>query len=491
MSLSYAIASLLPLLAGMSVYCAFAPLRGPGWRSAAAGHGMVFGLLLVAALTALTARGDTTHAWLHAAPWLVGTMIVAGLVSWRLRNRFTANRRSVLAQGLPASDTEQRTAIPLWQRITLVVLLGSLLWRALIALREIWLRPLYPWDAWSAWAVKAKTWFLLGHYAPYVSMRDWLLQAPSADLYTGVAQHYPNALAWIDVWFASAAGGWIEPLINLPWLAVWLGLLLAHYGQWRALGLDRGKALFFVYVLGSLPLLTVHAAIAGYADMWVAALFGFAMLAWVRWLQQGDRAQLLLALVCAAALPALKLEGLVWTGCFYAAVMFGALPSRGRWPALIVAVVAFLGLIVLGGAKALLDHYGVDTLSGQYAMVLSPGWHGDAAAGIARTLFAQPNWHLLWWLVLPVVIWRWRELIARDWLWLPGMLLSISVGLLLFLFLFTDASSWAKSFTAINRLVLQLTPAVASLLALLLRDARLPQASHDTTRGFDRQIDPG
>jgi hypothetical protein len=491
MSLSYVIAWLLPLVAGVSVYCAFGPARGPGWRSAALGHGVVLGLLIVSALTALAARSDTTHAWLRALPWVVGVTLIAALVTWgRLRLQSPPNPFVAIMRSLPASDIAGSVASPRWQHISLAVLFTSLLLRALIALREIWLRPLYPWDAWSAWAVKAKTWFLVGHYAPYVSMRDWLLQAPSGGLYTGVAEHYPNALAWLDVWFASAAGSWIEPLINLPWLAVWLGLLFAHYGQWRALGVDRVRALFFVYVLGSLPLLTVHAAVAGYADMWVAALFGFAMLAWLRWLQQGDRGQLALALVCAAVLPTLKLEGLVWTGCFYGAVAFGALPSRWRWRALIVAVAAFFALIVFGGAKALLDHYGWNTLSGQYAMVLSPGWHGDAAAGIARTLFAQPNWHLLWWLVLPVVVWRWRELIARDWLWLPGMLLSISIGLLLFLFLFTDASSWAKSFTAINRLVLQLTPAMVSSLALLLRDARLPPESTRTTQRPDPPIGP-
>jgi hypothetical protein len=328
MSASYLIAGLLPLLAGMVVYVAFSPQRAAGWRSAVLGHGSVFGLLLVSAATALGARSDTAHAWLHASPWLLGFTLIAGLVAWwRIRARALRNPLAGIVRDLPESD---RSVTPLWQRVTLGVLLASLLWRALIALREIWLRPLYPWDAWTAWAVKAKTWFLLGHYVPYGSMRDWLLQAPTADLHTGVATHYPDALAWIDVWFASAAGGWIEPLINLPWLVVWIGLLFAHYGQWRALGVDRVRALFFVYVLGSLPLLTVHAAIAGYADMWIAAVFGFALLAWMRWLQQGDRAQLVLALVCAAILPTLKLEGLVWAGGFCAAVAFGAIFDAAR-----------------------------------------------------------------------------------------------------------------------------------------------------------------
>ena len=294
MSLVYLIAWLLPLLAGAAIVLAVNPARGCGWRSAAAGYGIVIGLILTAGLTALSARNDTTHAWMHAAPWLCVVAIVAAAIAWR--------RTSTAAPQSTAPSADESAG---WKRIVLIALLASLGLRAAIAAREVWLRPLYPWDAWAAWAVKAKTWFLLGHYVPYVSMHDWL-QTSGSEVYTGLAWHYPNALAWLDVWFASAAGGWIEPLVNLPWLVVWIALFFAHYGQWRALGLSNARALLGVYVLGSLPLLTVHAAVAGYADIWIGALFSLGVLAWMRWLQQRALGQLLLALICASSLsPAL------------------------------------------------------------------------------------------------------------------------------------------------------------------------------------------
>ena len=492
MSLVYLIAWVLPVLAGIGAYQALdrvldtnAP--SPGSRSAAVGYGIVLGLLLVSASTALMAHADTAHAWVHAAPLLLFvTLVAAALVYWR--------RRSGVTVAFVASVEK----ISPWKWIALLAMLASLLLRGAIAAREIWLRPTYPWDAWSAWAVKAKAWFLLGRYVPYVSMHDWMLR-PNADLYTAVAWHYPDALAWIEVWFASAAGGWIEPLVNLPWLAVWIALLFAHYGQWRVLGLSQVRALFFVYVLGSLPLLTVHTAIAGYADLWVAALFAFAVLAWMRWLQRRERGQLLLALLCAAVLPALKLEGLVWAVCLFAAIAFSALPPRWRWRCVAFIAVACIILFVFGGLHFLfaligwIDASGAIVLPsvGPLALVFSPTWHGDAAVGIARTLFAQPNWHLLWWITPVVLVWRWRELVAHDWLWLPGLLLLVCVALLLFLFLFTDAGKWAASFTAINRLVLQITPAVVTLLAMLLREAHLAQASIDTASGSDLRNDPG
>ena len=481
MSPVYVLAWLLPIAAGICVHLVFDPLRGAGWRCTAVGYGSVLGLLLVSALTPLYARADTAHAWTLAAPWLVLVASVAALLAWRLRLIF-----------VPPLSESTPEKVPYWKLALLIALLVSLVLRGLIALREIWLRPTYPWDAWSAWAVKPKTWFLLGHYVPYVSMRDWILQ-PDANLYTNVAWHYPNAIAWVEVWFASAAGSWIEPLVNLPWFALWIALLLGHYGQWRALGLRCTRALFFVYVLGSLPLLTVHAAIAGYADLWVAVLFGFAMLAWLRWLQQRDIGQLLLALVCAGVLPTLKLEGLVWAACLVVAIAFSALPTRWRWRGLICATSACGALFAFGGARHMFTLIGWTDATGAIVLPsvgpLVLAWHGDAALGTLQTLFVQPNWHLLWWIVLPVVVWRWRELVTRDWLWMPGLLLLVCLGLQLFLFLLTDASRWAQNFNAINRLVLQITPAVVTFLALLLRDARLPEAESDTKPILDRHID--
>ena len=110
--------------------------------------------------------------------------------------------------------------------------------------------------------------------------------------------------------------------------------------------------------------------------------------------------------------------------------------------------------------------------------------------GSIETLFAQPNWHLLWWLTPAIVVWRWRELVAHDWLRLPAALLLIYAMLLLILFLFTEASAWAQSFTAINRLVLQLVPAWMTVLVMLLRDVHWPEAASGTVPSRDLRSDP-
>lgn len=481
----YILGWLLPMSAGIAAYLAVSPQRVPGWRASAIGYGFLAGMFLAAMFTAIVARSDTARACIDAGWFLLAAFVVAAAIAWRRRN----------ASRTPAMEEDVLPA--LWQKVLLATMLASLAVRAAIAAREIWLRPLYPWDAWSAWAVKPKTWFLLGHYVPFVSMSDWLRSAPGT-LYTDAAWHYPDALAWIEVWFASAAGGWIEPLINLPWLGLWFALLIAHYGQWRALGLSRVRALVFVYALGSLPLLSVHAALAGYADLWVAAAFGLGVLSWMRWLRYGERNQLCLALACIVALPMLKTEGWVWAACLLAAVGFSALPQRWQRGFTIGGAAPFVVLFPLGGLRFLCLHAGVLNADGSVAvpaigplaLVLDLQWQPGALAGAFETLFAQPNWHLLWWLAPVVLVWRWRELVAHDWLRIPALLLFVCAALLLILFLFTDASAWAQSYTAINRLVLQLVPAWMTVLTLLLRDVDWPRAMSDTAPARGLRTDP-
>jgi hypothetical protein len=455
---------LLAWAAGIAVYCAFDARRRAGWLASAAGHGLVFGMLLAAAMSDLFARDDTDHALRHAwLPLAILAVIAAAIAFWR--------RRTVISGAIAAPRMER------WKIILLAAGFLSVVYRGYLAVREILLRPTFPWDAWDAWAVKSKTWFLLGHYAPFVSAMHWVDAAGTMD-YTGPAWSYPSALAWVQIWFASAAGAWIEPLVNLPWIALWVGLLLAHYGQWRALGFSTSRAAAFAYALASLPLITVHVALAGYADLWIATLFGFAVLAWMRWLMQRDINQLALAVACVLVMPWMKLEGAVWMLLSIAVAIACQMPRRARH--VVLGTLAIVGAIVatIGHIKVPLFGLGWVSIAWHSIEVpvigtLSIAFHAKALGGAFGSLFLQPSWNLLWWLVPVVIVWRWREFLANRALRCLGALLTLSFGFLAFLFLFTDAAQWAESYTAINRLVMHLVPAVITLLAMLLRDVPL------------------
>ena len=455
---------LLAWAAGIAVYCAFDMRRGPGRWASAAGHGLVFGMLLAGAMADCFARQDTAHALQHAwLPLVLVAVAAAALAFWR--------RRPAVAVARVAPRLER------WKIILFAAGFVSVAYRGYLALREILLRPTFPWDAWDAWAVKSKTWFLIGHYAPFVSATHWIDAAGTTD-YTGPAWSYPSALAWVQIWFASAAGAWIEPLVNLPWIALWVGLLLAHYGQWRALGFSAIRAAAFAYVLASLPLLTVHVALAGYADLWIAALFGFAVLAWMRWLVQRDINQLALAVACVLVMPWLKLEGAVWMLLSIAVAIACEMPRRARYA--VIAALAITAAIVATIGHVKLPLYGLGWVSiGWHSIevpvigTLSIAFHAKALGGAFGSLFLQPSWNLLWWLVPIVIVWRRREFRASRPLRCLGALMTVSFAFLAFLFLFTDAAQWAESYTAINRLVMHLVPAVITMLALLLRDVPL------------------
>ena len=461
MSIALLLAWVLPWAAGTALFCLLSTPRVAGWVPAALGHGLVLGMLLAAAAADVFARADTEHAlWRGALPLAVFAL-VCGAFAWRRTLRVAAVAR-------PAGPRAEKK----WKVALCIAALAALALRAVYAAREIQLRPTFPWDAWDAWAVKSKTWYLLGHYVPYESMLDWFRSA--GDAHSGVGWSYPTALPWLQVWFASAVGGWIEPVANLPWLVLWIGLLLLHYGQWRALGLDRVRAIGFVYVLGSLPLVTVHVALAGYADLWLGALLGAALLAWQRWRERQDRGQLLLAVACAVLLPWIKLEGAVWLLLFAGWAAYHALPpQRRRW---IFAALLLLALAAAAFGCLALPLFGLGwvdieltRITVPYIGMLNVGWHGSALGGVFASLFAQPNWHLLWWLVPTLVALRWRALNRQPALRALGGFLLLGFGFLLFLFLFTDAARWAESYTAVNRLVMHLVPATVTLLALLCR----------------------
>lgn len=454
----------LALILGALVWCAFAGRpRTPAAWTAALGHAVPLGLLACAAVTALPAclgwRVLPASLWW----WPVLVLIPLAFVAWRVRQRpWTATAgRAVLDDLVPAH----------WARIAIALMLGLILLRAWWLYQEAWLRPLFGWDAWLAWSAKAKAWLLGAEALPFVDGAQWL-DAADGTVRTSLAHDYPELLSWLQVWLGSAAGGWHEPAINLVWPTLWLALLAGCYGQWRALSVPRLTAVAGTYVLASLPLANVHAALPGYADLWVATLFAFAVLATLRWRESGDRGQLLLALLLAALLPAIKLEGMVWTAGVLALVMWFAL--RGRRLALRTGTVLAWVLVLL----AVSWWWRLPWLR-QTIELFTLGQGGSVNNVLTATgagLFTQYNWHLLWYLLPAVVIWRRRAMLANPSMVGVGLLLAGGLGLLLVLFLCTQAGRWAESFTAVNRLVLHIAPIAVSFMVLLLR-RREPERS--------------
>ncbi|HET7923883.1 MAG TPA: hypothetical protein VFL30_03240, partial [Rhodanobacteraceae bacterium] len=281
---------------------------------------------------------------------------------------------------------------------------------------------------------------------------------------------YPEALGRLALWFASAWGDWNAGVVGAIWFALWVALLAAVHGGLRALGLARDRAVIAVYALGSLPLINVHVALAGYADLWIAALIALACLSWMRGLQTGRRGPYGLAALFALLLPAVKLEGAIWLVLLAGTMVYARMPLRFRRIALVLAP-------LIGGAVVLayllrwpliapaLDRVGLSADT-DALLAHAPAVIGAAAEG----LFSQYNWHLFWIAFALTLVVRFAKLRESPALRFLGLFLLLGSAFLFALFVLTPAGKWAESYTAVNRLSLQIVPAMLVFAALLWRE---------------------
>jgi hypothetical protein len=454
MSVAYAAAWIAPLLLGSGLVAALTGRpRAPAESATALGYGFVLGAILSALAISLLGRIEIGR----IVPLVAPLLIALGAAAW-----WWTLRRSPRAPRVAANDEPLHPL--LW------ILIALLAAHAVLMADELLLRPMYPWDAWAAWLLKPKTWMLAGHLDRFVSPDEWLAD-PTGALRTAATWNYPEALGRLALWFASAWGEWNGGIVGLPWLALWLALLAGVYGQLRALGLGRGRAIVAIYAQGSLPLINVHVALAGYADLWIATLLAFACLAWMRGLEGGGRGHFVLAFAFAAMLPLVKLEGRIWFVIFAASMLYAKMSPRWRRVALALAPVIGIGVVAAYLLRwpliaPALDRIGL-TADTDALLARAP----TVIDAVAEGLFAQYNWHLFGFAVALTLVVRFSSLERSPSLRVLGVFVLLGSAFLLALFTLTPAGKWAESYTAVNRLGLQVVPTMLAFAALLWRES--------------------
>lgn len=366
-------------------------------------------------------------------------------------------RRTTLAQQTPGF-----TAMPNGSKLLFVFL------AALIALRtgslglEILWRPLFPWDATMQWATKARVWFEYNSIAPFVDQHAWL-ETGGEGVFTDRHPHYPGAIPLLQVWMNLATGRWDESLMNLPWLLCFVALGTAFYGQLRLAGIGPMIAMGFTYMLMSMPLVNIHVALAGYADLFLAAAYCGTLMALHNWGVTRQSWLAGLAVIFAVACPLIKNEGLIWALTLLPALAVALMPRRQAAKLfLMTALWAVLILLLIPDDMEFAGH----TL---YEM--RPQFHPQGLLGTIKSVWLHDNWHLFGYLLLGII---------PLGLVMPGAMLKSylaisaalgsAVGLFLFLFLFTGFGWGASNFTAVGRLSIQLAPGLLFLSALLFNE---------------------
>lgn len=438
----------LPLLLGALWLYLLIPAHTVARPLLAWGNGALLGLLLIPQLLrALDALGMPL-AFQPAAAIVSILAAVAALLLMRSRRG-------------SAVTAPVEPPMPAVHRILFTLLAVLLLTRTVTLGLEILWRPLFPWDATMHWATKAKVWFELGWMAPFVENDVWL-NSGGAGVFTDRHAGYPPTIPLLQVWMNLATGRWDESLMNLPWLLCFLALGCAFYGQLRVAGTKALPALVFTYLLLSMPLLNIHVALAGYADLFLGAAYCAALMAFHNWLCTRQRWQGLLAIVFALACVVIKNEGLPWALTLLPALAL-SVSTRHRIAKLLLLLALALTLL------AVLAYKNPAMVSG--ALAQTTRLHMAGLAGMIRVIWLHDNWHLLGYLfaiVIPLGLLLPGALTRRY----LGLAIALACALLLFLilFLFTEFGAGASNFTGVGRLSLHLFPGALFFCALLCNE---------------------
>ena len=459
----------LPWLLGIATLAAVRDTRRspdtPGEIAWIVGAGYLAGaFMLTLWMRALSLAGMRFGVLAIGAPVLLATVVLA-CIAWRRHGRAAVVGATLGAlRALIAPPQAARTVRIAWQ----LLLAWMMIRYALLALEVIW-QPLYPWDAWIQWATKARVWYEQGRIVPFARSDAWF--AAGGGVWFDASPEYPPTVPLLQVWACIALGRWDDVLMNAPWWQFSAALTLAVYGALRSRAIGALAALVGAFLVASLPLANVHVALAGYADLPMAAYYTGATLAFLRWTESRSLRDAGVALFLALACTQIKIPGFVWALTLLPGVIVALLPRQGPKLVVIGFALALFGLAVLAQTSPVVFNY-------RLHLDFDPAWRA-----LVETHFLLSNWHLLWYAAIVAALLAWRELASPA---LTPLTVVVATGglFLVVVFSFTNARLWVTEQTTINRATLHIAPlaAVFAVLAFRAYAARW-SASRPVTQG--------
>lgn len=440
-------------VAGVAVVAALYRVRLPADglpHSWIAGCGWFVGITATTAwMRGLSAAGVPFGAFAIALP-LGALAVVAGWVATR---REGPRVRDVLRDAMRALAGDGLTG---WQRVAWQAIVAWLVFRFALLLAEVWWRPLYPWDAWTQWSTKARVWFEMRMMVPFAGATEWLAAPADGLLWFDAAPHYPATMPLMQTYSALLLGRWDDTVVNLPWWCTGVALALGIHGALRRLHSPALPALAAAALLMCLPIVDVHVALAGYADLPLAAYLVLGTIAALAAIRDRNIGDACLALLLLGTMALVKNPGKVWIVVLLPAFIVAALPRRG----LGIAAVLFAGAIfaLLVGARN-----GITLLGYKFDLRPAMPW-----GALFDAYFSFANWHMLWYAAAATAAFGWRHLFSRE---VAPLTVAVAGGLM-FLFIgfaFSNVAQWVEDQSTVNRATLHIAPLVVVWMFVCLR----------------------
>jgi hypothetical protein len=447
----------------LALYRPSTAIARPGGIALIAGCGWFVGQFFVTLWMRLLAVAHVPFGTVSIGMPLVALAAIAAWIAWRRHGHASLRDVKTALRVRPNSDLANE------HRIFWFALLGWLALRFGLLLIEVLRRPLYPWDAWTQWATKARVWYDLRTIVPFGGESAWLA-APVGSVYYDAAPNYPGTVPLTQVWSATLLGRWDDALINLPWWLTAVAFGFALYGFLRQARMGALAALLGTWLALSLPILDAHVALAGYADLAMSTYLTLTALSSLRFVRTRDWADLVLALVLAAACIVIKNPGKVWLLVLIPGILVAWLPRHGLRIAAACFAVAAIGALVL-------TRIGLTILGYHLQLEFDMPWNG-----LSEAYFTFANWHLLFYGALAVALLGWRHLLSRE---LAPLTIIVAAGaaFLLFGFAFTNARIWVEDQSTVNRATLHLAPLIVVWMLMTFREWSLAQSAPITAGG--------
>lgn len=417
------------------------------------GYGGVIGALLTTLLMRLfSLLGVAWNFWL-----LCGVMTTAAILLHLISQN--NQRGSMGSRGEHSGPPSVAKPAEAWLKWMFYSLLGLLVLRFINMSFEVLQRPLYPWDAWTQWATKAKVFFEHQGMVSFATL-DTYLTADAAVVFTDAAPTYPPTISILQAFTALAIGRFDDALINVPWLSCWVFLCSAFYGQARAWGMSPVAAMLATYALGSLPFINTHVALAGYAELHMATVYGLGAIAFFSWAgvanagaKTNSKRQLLLSVFLLLACLEIKRPGFFWLLTIVPGALVWWRPRIGLIVLAVVSVLLIVAALVV--AK-----------SGMVIAGLRIGQDLSQVTGpIVQNTFLMGNWHLLFFFGLAIMLVAWRFLLQGAHAVMTAVVLAGSVFLLIVFYF--RISDYVSDFTTVNRAVVHFVPVLVFYFATL------------------------